>query len=162
MYPLVSSRLLIRPYRAGDIAQIADMLIENEHPCLQHPQAGTRAAELFNNISQSNPREALILGLFDQSDDKTLIGEFCARLQRDARNKWSLSYHIRKDWRRKKYMSEALDTILPAFVKNAGVRILVASTSPGNTGSQKLLRRAGFADAAALPQQMALRFEARI
>jgi RimJ/RimL family protein N-acetyltransferase len=86
----------------------------------------------------------LLRGMVLREPERRMIGHIGFHLPPDARGAVEVGYAVEPEHRRRGFASEAVRALLDWAIRWHGIRYCVASVSPSNVASLRLIRRLGF------------------
>lgn len=144
--PIVTARLVLRPYQAGDLEQLHGVLYSNDAAMrlLGGPRdlAGTRAA-LERSMSQQY-RAGYSFWPVIERESGLLIGEAGLFPLAPDGPDVALGYAFGADYWGRGYATEAATAVLAEAFGPLGMQRLVAITRETNAGSRRVLTKLGF------------------
>ncbi len=143
-FPVVTPRLIVRPYRSGDLAAIAQRRMEIEGGDMTPGDAEFKAEQMLASYQGMNARQHVVLGAFSIEDGETLRAHFNAHVTGRGPGEWEIGYHVPEGQRRQRYAGECVQAMAGVFAAHLNGRALVAQTPVTNFKSRQVLTRAGF------------------
>ncbi|HYX38414.1 MAG TPA: GNAT family N-acetyltransferase, partial [Oligoflexus sp.] len=150
MTSIESTRLLLRDYR-DDLSELESILkFVSDPEVARHSSWGplSRAEALaflkeVVSAVHAQPRMNYSLALLIRSTDE-LIGNMSLNIRNLKHREAELGYTVAMAHWNKGYASEAARALIAFGFKQLGLHRIIATTSPGNIASQKVLERIGF------------------
>jgi [ribosomal protein S5]-alanine N-acetyltransferase len=150
MTPIETPRLLLREYK-DDLSDLESILTFTGDPevarhsswgPLSRPEALAFLKEAVSNI-QTQPRMGYALALVLRSTHE-LIGNLSLNIRNLKLREAELGYTLGVTHWNQGYASEAARALITFGFHQLGLHRIIATTSPGNIASQKVLERIGF------------------
>ncbi len=152
---LVTPRLVLRPPRTGDVAEIRRVLrVNHEHlkPWNPAPSAGEDPASI-TAVSKTVLRQrrdwkagsSFVFMVAERDDPATFIGKIAlSGIMRGAMSSAYLGYWMSSDQQGKGLVTEALRAVLDFAFGTGGLHRVQAAIMPRNTRSLRVIDKLGF------------------
>jgi RimJ/RimL family protein N-acetyltransferase len=147
-FPIETSRLVLRPYEAGDLAFLY-ALFSREDVCRYLPWApmdtGEARAKLDERLRQvhlETDGDALVL-IAEESETGHTVGEFMLRLKSAASRQGEIGWSIHPDAQGRGLATEGAWAILDLGFGELGLHRIMARCDPRNAGSLRVMERLG-------------------
>ena len=145
-------RVYIRFFTAEDAEELLNLQLRNraifEKISIGRDESyytleGQRAL-VTRYIQEKEHQQRYSFGIF-LNETGELIGDISLiEIRLDATKKWILGYVLDHSHHGKGYMTEAIELVLEYAFKKAGIKRIEAGAKPDNTGSIRVLLKAGF------------------
>jgi RimJ/RimL family protein N-acetyltransferase len=147
-YPIVTERLLLRPYTADDFDGLFGMFGREDVSRYLNwePMDRERAAALLERrLAQATIRkdgEGLGLALEERATGR-FVGEVVLRLTSEESRQGEIGWSLHPDARGRGYATEAARELLRVGFEAIGLHRIVAETDPRNDASIRVMERLG-------------------
>jgi RimJ/RimL family protein N-acetyltransferase len=142
VWPLRTERLLLRPWRAGDEAALAEAWAEEDYVSLL--LTGTQnAAEVAEMVRRrSDPGDGMLVGLVAEHDGE-VVGDSLLILQGTGLSEGEIGWTLLPRHTGRGYATEAARAVLRLAFEHYGLRRVVANLDARNHRSAALCERLG-------------------
>ena len=147
-YPLLTERLLLRPYRRDDLDALLDLFgrAEVSRYLLWEPMDLEAATALLgrrltgSRIAKEG--DGILLVVTEQATDR-FVGEVMLRLTSAASRQGEIGWSIHPDLQGRGYATEAAGEMLRLGFEGLGLHRIVADSDPRNAASIKVMDKLG-------------------
>jgi len=147
-YPLLTERLLLRPYRRDDLDALLDLFgrADVSRYLLWEPMDLEAATALLgrrltgSRIAKEG--DGILLVVTEQATDR-FVGEVMLRLTSAASRQGEIGWSIHPDLQGRGYATEAAGEMLRLGFEGLGLHRIVADSDPRNAASIKVMEKLG-------------------
>jgi RimJ/RimL family protein N-acetyltransferase len=158
-YPIVTERLLLRPFRRGDVDAVfsyrsrADVAEYLSDPPLTFDECAEAVRARTAHIAFTGEGDKLVLAL-ERQDDARLIGEVSLIWRSLPDLQAEIGYILHPDAHGQGYASEAAHALLAFGFEVMGLHRIYARCDARNVSSARVMRRLGMRQEAHLREHM--------
>jgi RimJ/RimL family protein N-acetyltransferase len=147
-YPIVTDRLLLRPFRRGDVdavysyrsrEDVAEYLFD---PPMNHDECAEAVRLRTGQVAFSNEGDKVVLAV-QRRDDMRLIGEVSLIWRSLADQQGEVGYILHPDAQGQGYASEAARALLAFGFEVMGLHRIYARCDARNAASARVMQRLG-------------------